>query len=240
MGQSLCFDRLRMVGETLPSSSMQIETPSERPRHKLAGVRAFASSQARMGSRAERQVSGYCAARRYGARWTVTEGHGPTPEVRDREEVSAMADIVKREPRTVEPFELIDRMFEDWSRMMPMRRPFFFRDLAGEEMIRVDEFRDGKELVIRAELPGIDPDKDVELTVSDGMLHIQAERREEEHKDEKGYHRRELRYGSFSRSLPLPGGVKETDINAAYKDGILEIRVPTPKDSATRVPISKK
>ncbi len=151
-----------------------------------------------------------------------------------------MADIVRREPRSVEPFDLVDRMFDDWSRMLPMRRPpFFLRDLAGEDMIRVDEFRDGNDLVIRADMPGIDPDKDVELTVSDGMLHIQAERREEERKQEKGYRRHELRYGSFSRSLPLPGGVKESDVNATYKDGILEVRIPTPKESVTRVPITK-
>ena len=151
-----------------------------------------------------------------------------------------MADIVRREPRAVEPFDLVDRMFDDWSRMLPMRRPpFFLRDIAGEDMIRVDEFRDGNDLVIRAEMPGIDPEKDVELTVSDGMLHIQAERREEERKKDKGYRRHELRYGSFSRSLPLPGGVKESDIDATYKDGILEIRIPTPKESVTRVPISK-
>jgi HSP20 family protein len=156
-----------------------------------------------------------------------------------------MANVAKREPRSVEPVDVVDRMFDDWARMMPMmpmlrRSPWFFGRDVTDDVIRVDEFRDGQDLVIRADLPGVDPDKDVELTVSDGMLHIHAERRQEEHKDEKGVHRRELRYGSFSRSLPLPGGVKESDINASYKDGILEIRIPTTKESTTRVPISKK
>ncbi len=152
-----------------------------------------------------------------------------------------MADIVKKETRRVESPDFFERVFDDWARLMPFRRPWVFgRDLMGEDVIRVDEFRDGEELVVRAELPGIDPDKDVELTVADGMLHIQAERREEEHRAGKGYRRRELRYGSFSRSLPLASGVKESDITATYKDGILEIRIPAPKESATRVPISKK
>ncbi len=152
-----------------------------------------------------------------------------------------MADIVKKEQRKVEPVDFFDRVFDDWARWMPFRRPGVFgRDLMGDDVIRVDEFREGDSLVVRAELPGIDPDKDVELTVSDGMLHIVAERREQEHHERKGYRRREMRYGSFSRSLPLPSGVSESDITATYKDGILEVRIPAPKESATRVPIAKK
>lgn len=91
-----------------------------------------------------------------------------------------------------------------------------------EDLIKVDEYRENGTLVVRAELPGIDPDNDVELTVADGMLHIEAERRDEEKTEEIG----ELHYGSFSRSLPLPEGVTEADVTASYKDGILEIRVP--------------
>lgn len=154
-----------------------------------------------------------------------------------------MANIVRREHRAAEPMDVFDRMFDNWAQVMPMlpfSRPGIFRRELMEDMIRVDEFRDGDEYVVRADLPGIDPDKDVELTVSDGLLNIQAERREEEHKEDRGHRRREIRYGSFSRSLPLPGGVKESDISATYKDGILEIRIPTPKESTTRVPISKK
>jgi HSP20 family protein len=152
-----------------------------------------------------------------------------------------LADIVKREQRKVEPADFFERVFDDWARLMPFRRPWALgRELMGDDVIRVDELRDGDELVVRAELPGIDPDKDVELTVSDGALHIQAERREEERHEGKGYRRHELRYGSFSRSLPLPAGVKESDITATYQDGILEVRMPAPKESATRVPIARK
>lgn len=91
---------------------------------------------------------------------------------------------------------------------------------------RVEEFQDGNTMVIRAELPGIDPDRDVELTVADDELHLRAERRERsEHKD-KGSYRSEFRYGSFSRTLPLPPGCRDEDISAAYRDGVLEVRVP--------------
>ena len=105
-----------------------------------------------------------------------------------------------------------------------------------EDLVRVDEYRENGTLVIRAEMAGIDPEKDVEITVSDGMLHIGAERREEKNVEGKDYFRRELRYGSFGRDLPLPEGVAESDVKANYKDGILEIRVPLPKGEAEKTP----
>ena len=104
----------------------------------------------------------------------------------------------------------------------------------------MEELREDGTLVIRADLPGIDPDKDVELTVSDGMLHIEAERRVKEKREEKGYLRQELRYGSLSRSLPLPEGVTEADITATCKAGVLEIRIPEPRrEPAKKIAISK-
>ena len=90
--------------------------------------------------------------------------------------------------------------------------------------------------VIRAELPGIDPDKDVELTVIDGILRINAERRVESKTEDKGYLRHELHYGSLTRTLPLPDGIKEADITASYKNGILEIRVPVLEQPPEREP----
>lgn len=156
-----------------------------------------------------------------------------------------MTGLLRHEPRQqferVDVFDRFDRMFDDWMKVLPFRRPTLAgREWATEEMIRVDEFRENGSLVVRAELPGIDPDKDVELTVSAGMLHIEAERREEEKSEEKGYMRHELRVGSFSRLLPLPEGVFESDIKASYKDGILEIRIPAPEPaSATKIPIAK-
>jgi HSP20 family protein len=141
-------------------------------------------------------------------------------------------------------FNRMDRMFEEWMRSLPMRRPFGMTwDWPGHEVIEVDEFRDGDTEVIRAELPGIDPDKDVELTVADGMLRIKAERRVEEKTEDRGYTRHELRYGSFMRMLPLPEGASESDITASYNDGILEVRVPVPKEvtgpEPTKIAIAK-
>jgi HSP20 family protein len=131
-------------------------------------------------------------------------------------------------------FSRMDRLFDEWMRSLPMRRPFGFGwDWPGEDLIRIDEYREGDTEVIRAELPGIDPEKDVELTVSDGMLRISAERRVEEKTEDLGYVRHELRYGSMRRTLPLPEGVSESDVSATYRDGILEVRVKVPERTGT-------
>lgn len=144
-----------------------------------------------------------------------------------------MTDVMKRETKP-DVFDRLDRLFDDWMESLPFRRRALFgRDWHTEDMIRVDEFRDGGDVVIRAELPGVDPDKDVTLTVSDGMLHLEAERREEKDIKEKGYTRHELRTGSFMRTLPLPAGASEADVKATYRDGMLEVRVPAPEPEPT-------
>jgi HSP20 family protein len=136
-----------------------------------------------------------------------------------------MTSLQERDKRPIEsPWSRLDRLFDEWMRTMPMRR--ILGEAPGEEVIRVDEYRDDDAQVIRAELPGIDPDKDVEITVAGGLLRINAERRVEETTEEKGFTRHEMRYGSFTRTLPLAEGATEEAIKADYQNGVLEIRVP--------------
>ena len=98
----------------------------------------------------------------------------------------------------------------------------------GAHLIRLeDEMQEGHYL-LRAELPGIDPAKDVDITVQDGELVIKAERSEK--KETKG--RSEFRYGSFTRSVTLPAGANEEDIKATYDKGILTVDVAVPKQAA--------
>lgn len=84
-----------------------------------------------------------------------------------------------------------------------------------------DEMKDGA-YEVRAELPGIDPAKDVDITVRDGQLTIKAERSEK--KESNG--RSEFSYGSFIRSVSLPPGADEDAIKASYDKGILTVSVP--------------
>ncbi len=108
----------------------------------------------------------------------------------------------------------------------------FFHDGFWRPMFAIEEFRDGDELVVRAELPGVDPDKDVELEVIDDMLVISAEKSESREHEGADVHRSEFRYGSLTRNVPIPRGVKESDIRATYRDGVLEIRMPVPASSS--------
>lgn len=97
-----------------------------------------------------------------------------------------------------------------------------FRPALGSHVIRVeDELKDGS-YELRAEVPGVDPAKDVDVTVRDGVLTIKAERSEK--KEANGHS--EFSYGSFIRSVTLPVGADEDAIKASYDKGILTVSVP--------------
>jgi HSP20 family protein len=115
---------------------------------------------------------------------------------------------------------------------MPALMPRLFSDLTGwfdtdfavraGHLIRVEDRLSDKEYVLRAELPGLDPGKDVQVIVDEGVLTIVAERREEEY----ARSRTEFRYGTLQRSVRLPVGSDTEHIVARYTDGILEVTVP--------------
>jgi len=129
----------------------------------------------------------------------------------------------------------------EWSDVPDMIRRVFETDVE-KGWLRVEEFVDAGALVVRAEMPGIDPEKDVEITVADGVLTITASREEKlEHKEKDSY-RSEFRYGSFSRSVVLPAGATEEDVTASYTDGVLEVRVPLgeePKPEPKKIPVTR-
>jgi HSP20 family protein len=88
--------------------------------------------------------------------------------------------------------------------------------------------RDG-DLVVRVELPGIDPQRDVTIEVDDRELVVRGERRRREAVDDGAYYRLEATYGAFERRVPLPEGVDESGIIASFEAGVLEIVVPKPE-----------
>jgi HSP20 family protein len=103
------------------------------------------------------------------------------------------------------------------------------RTLFDGNVIRLeDETKDGY-YEVRAELPGVDPADDIEVTVHDGRLTINAERTQS---SESNGHS-EFSYGSFARTVALPVGADEDDINATYDRGILTVTVPLSEDQAT-------
>jgi HSP20 family protein len=121
-----------------------------------------------------------------------------------------MSTLLHRDPKTIFP-DLVDWFEEPFLTL----RPYLGQPIKVEEHIEDDRY------LIRAELAGIDPEKDVEVTIGAGYLTIRAERSDKT----EGKHRSEFRYGSFSRTLALPPNADEDAVSATYRHGILEISV---------------
>jgi len=129
-----------------------------------------------------------------------------------------MAKLERRRPHVLFP-DLSEWLEEPWAPLLPFSTGRAFR---------VEDYvREGK-YVLRAELPGLDPEKDVEVSVEDGTLRIHAEGREEREEP----HHSEFRYGSFTRSVTLPKGADTEHITAGYDQGILQVTVPVPEAKA--------
>lgn len=133
------------------------------------------------------------------------------------------------------PDERIDRAFRD------MFRDFFTGGLLMDRFaeswahpMHLEEFVEGDTCVIRAEMPGVDPEKDIEITVADGMVHLSAHREELKEEERPHGYRSEFRYGSFSRSVRLPEGATGSDVTATYRDGVLEVRIPVPRPATPK------
>ena len=124
-----------------------------------------------------------------------------------------------------------------WGGLSWARFDEMFHDGEGRRSFKIEECHDGDMMMVRAELPGIDPEKDVQVEVVNGELLISAQRTETHKATGHHMHRSEFHYGSFTRSIPLPAGVDESKIEATYRDGVLEVRLPVPEpstDSMTR------
>jgi len=154
-------------------------------------------------------------------------------------------------------FGRLEEMFDDWVRTMRENRPHgsvwaqatradrgapredVVDGPSAGEAILVDEYRDAGVHVVRAALPGIDPDQDVELSAEDGALRITVKERAG---DDRDYVRRELRRSASTRTLPLPERARPSDISATYRDGVLEIRIPLaepPAAESTRITVTR-
>ena len=128
--------------------------------------------------------------------------------------------------------------WEPFAELAEMRSRFdrLFGDLVDgrdrEWMPAVDMIRDNGNLVVRAEVPGIKPEE-IDIKVDAGMLTISGKHEEATEEKDKEYVRRERRYGAFSRTMALPEGVDPKKIKAMTTDGVLEIKVPLPKEAAS-------
>ncbi|UCB52177.1 MAG: Hsp20/alpha crystallin family protein [Candidatus Zixiibacteriota bacterium] len=102
----------------------------------------------------------------------------------------------------------------------------------------VDVSEDKDNVVVRAEMPGLNKD-DVKISVQDNVLTLKGEKKQEKEEKESDYHRIERSYGSFCRSFQLPTAVEADKIKASYRDGVLNITLPkTEEVKPKEIPIS--
>jgi len=142
-------------------------------------------------------------------------------------------EVQKVQPaRTLSPFEEMDRLFEgyfprSWMHPFHWERPSWGELAAPFEgkMPRVDIVDHDDELVVKAELPGVDK-KDLDISVTENSVTIKGSTSHEE-KEEKGdYYRCEISSGAYSRTLTLPSEVEADKAKAKFKDGVLELTLP--------------
>jgi HSP20 family protein len=98
---------------------------------------------------------------------------------------------------------------------------------------QMEVFQRGTDMVVRADLPGITPD-DVQIDVEDGVLTISGERRQKHEERQERFYRSERSYGTFTRTIALPEGVDEDQVDARFEHGVLEVTVPLPQQQRTR------
>jgi HSP20 family protein len=130
----------------------------------------------------------------------------------------------------------MERWFEDvigwsggWSGGLPWPRfglpDWWRRRDVNPRQPAVEIAEDKEQVIVKAEIPGLKKE-DIQVNLSDNLLTISGERKEETEKKEKGYYYSERSYGSFSRTIQLPAEVKTDKASAKFKDGVLEISLP--------------
>ncbi len=157
------------------------------------------------------------------------------------EKKESKQELQKAEPkRALSPFEEMDRLFEDYFSRGWMR-PFRWEwpsigELAKPfegKMPKVDVIERDDEVVVKAELPGVDK-KDLDVSVTENSVTIKGTTRHEE-KEEKGdYYRCEISRGAYARTVPLPSYVDADKAKASFKDGVLELKLPKVEKSKRR------
>src|SRR5260370_27710167 len=126
--------------------------------------------------------------------------------------------------------ELIDRFLGRTPRSMQRLNALLYEPA-------IESYIEGDKMVVRAEMPGMDP-KDIEVTVSGNMLTIRGSREERHEEKGRDFLQCEISHEQMERSIMLPPGTTGEGIKASYRNGILELTVPIPKEVSTKkVPV---
>ena len=146
---------------------------------------------------------------------------------------------------TANPFQMMRRFTKDMELLFEdfpgFRFPNFFKtDFTPfrmefdkvEWVPQIEVLRNNGNFLVRADLPGLTKD-DVKIELTENLLLISGERKEEKEEKHEGFYRSERNYGHFYRQIPLPEGVKTENAAATFRNGVLEITIPVPKAVTT-------
>ena len=155
-------------------------------------------------------------------------------------------ELAPKSPETANPFGMMRRFTKDMERLFndfeEYRFAHFFKDFVPFRMEfdtakwvpQIEVLQNNGQLLVRADLPGLTKE-DVNVELTNDMLTISGERKDEKEEKREGYYRSERSYGSFYREIPLPKGAKTGDATATFRNGVLEITMPVPKvETSTR------
>ncbi len=133
-----------------------------------------------------------------------------------------------------EPFSEIDSLQKEMNRIFDSLAPRT-TDRLSSAFVPAAEMKETPEAIhLKLEVPGMDA-SDIDIQVSAEAVSISGERKSETKTEEKGMTRSEFRYGSFRRVIPLPARVQNTNVNAEYKDGILNVTLPKAEEEKHKV-----
>jgi len=136
-----------------------------------------------------------------------------------------MNPLVKQTNRWIDPFDLVADLQGDMNRLFSSSLHRGPQTSFGEFLPSLEVKEDENKFQLHLDIPGMER-KDLDISVSGNILTVKGERKEEEHKKEKGCFYSERRYGSFQRSVELPVEVDADKVAATYKDGVLELVLP--------------
>jgi len=128
----------------------------------------------------------------------------------------------------------MNRVFDDFSKGFDVTPFSVVREPFGKFSPVVDIKENDKEIIVTAELPGLD-EKDFELFLTEDALTIKGEKKEKKEDKKKGYYHMESSYGYFSRVIPLPPDISRDEVKAKYKKGILTVELPRTEEARSKV-----
>ncbi|NEO31754.1 MAG: Hsp20/alpha crystallin family protein [Symploca sp. SIO3C6] len=134
-----------------------------------------------------------------------------------------------------EPFREIDSLQREMNRLFDNLTPTYpTREASGTFMPPVEMEEDAEAIHLKLEIPGIDS-KDLDVQVTREAVSICGERKSETKTQENGVTRSEFRYGKFKRVIPLPSAVVNSQVQAKYKDGVLNLTLPKAEEEKTKI-----